>query len=123
MRLIVKAYYYNSKTPHSRSHGANVSSDRLSAERVLGRIHHASGLVEADILDTEVTEQVEEELSVVAESYCAVVRIALFNQNVTIEASHLGDSEDTDTTKGTCRNVKDLTLCDICAENSVAVAL
>lgn len=58
-----------------------------------------------------------------AESYCAVVRIALFNQNVTIEASHLGDSEDTDTTKGTCMNVKDLTLCDICAENSVAVAL
>ena len=46
---------------------------------VLRRIQHALGLVESDVLDTEVTEQVEQELSVVAERYRAVVRITLLN--------------------------------------------
>ena len=46
---------------------------------VLGRIQHALGLVESDVLDTEVTEQVKQELSVVAERYRAVVRITLLN--------------------------------------------
>ena len=51
----------------------------LLNEGVLGRIQHALGLVESDVLDTEVTEQVEQELSVVAERYRAVVRITLLN--------------------------------------------
>ena len=51
----------------------------LLNEGVLGRIQHTLGLVESDVLDTEVTEQVEQELSVVAERYRAVVRITLLN--------------------------------------------
>ena len=51
----------------------------LLNEGILGRIQHALGLVESDVLDTEVTEQVEQELSVVAERYRAVVRITLLN--------------------------------------------
>lgn len=51
----------------------------LLNEGVLGRIQHALGLVESDVLDTEVTEQVEQELSVVTERYRAVVRITLLN--------------------------------------------
>lgn len=53
----------------------------------------------------------------------AMVRITLFNQDVTIETSHFGNSENTDTTKGTSRNIEDFTLCDICTEITVAVAL
>lgn len=51
----------------------------LLYERVLRRIHHAGRLVESDILNAEVTEQIEEELSVVTKRNCAVVRITLFN--------------------------------------------
>ena len=90
----------------------------LLYEWIFSGIQHADGLVEADILDTEVTEEIEQELSIVTECYCAVVRIALFNQNVTVEATHLRNCEDTDTAEGTSRNIKDLTLCDVCAELS-----
>ena len=95
----------------------------LLYKRIFGRIKHTCGLIEADVLDSEVTEEIKQELSVVTECNRTVVGITLFNQNMTVETSHLGDSEDTDTAKGTSRNIEDLTLCDVCAEISVAVAL
>ena len=52
-----------------------------------------------------------------------MVRIALLDEDVTIEASHLWNSEDTDTTERACRNVKNLTLCNVRAEVALRVAL
>ena len=97
--------------------------DRSLYKRILGRIHHAGRLIESDVLNAEVTEEVEQELSVVTECNRTVVGITLFNQNVTVEASHLGNCENTDTAEGTCRNIEDLALCDVCTELSLAVAL
>ena len=53
----------------------------------------------------------------------SVVRIALLDEDVTIEASHLGDCEDTDTTERTCGNIEYFTLGDVRAEIALRVAL
>ena len=45
-----------------------------------------------------------------------MVREVLLDQYVTIETSHLGDSEDTDTAEGSGRYGKYLTLCNVCAQ-------
>ena len=52
-----------------------------------------------------------------------VVRISLLDEHVAIEASHLLDSEDCDTTEGTGRYVENLALSDVGNKLSVAVAL
>jgi len=59
----------------------------------------------------------------VTECHSAVMRISLLDEYVTIEASHLLDSEDCDTTEGTGRYVEDLALSDVGNKLSVAVAL
>ena len=67
--------------------------------RILGWIRQASWLVVSDILDTKILEYLEQGLAYVRECYSAVVWIALLDQYVAIEATHLVDSEDTDTTE------------------------
>ena len=67
--------------------------------RILGWIRQASWLVVSDILDAKILEYLEQGLAYVRESYGTVVWIALLNQDVAIEAAHLVDSEDTDTTE------------------------
>lgn len=47
------------------------------------------------------------------ESYGTMMRITLLDQYVTIEATHLWNSEDTDTTERTCRNIEHLALSDV----------
>ena len=67
--------------------------------RILGWIRQASWLVVSDILDAEILEYLEQGLTYVRECYGSVVWITLLNQYVTIEAAHLVDGEDTDTTE------------------------
>ena len=67
--------------------------------RILGWVRQASWLVVSDILDAKILEYLEQGLAYVRESYGTVVWIALLNQDVAIEATHLVDSEDTDTTE------------------------
>ena len=67
--------------------------------RILGWIRQASWLVVSDVLDAKILEYLEQGLAYVRESYCTVVWIALLNQDVAIEAAHLVDGEDTDTTE------------------------
>ena len=67
--------------------------------RILGWIRQASWLVVSDILDAKILEYLEQGLAYVRESYGSVVWIALLNQDVAIEAAHLVDGEDTDTTE------------------------
>lgn len=67
--------------------------------RILCWVRQASWLVVSDILDAEILEYLEQGLTCVRECYGSVVWITLLNQYVTIEAAHLVDGEDTDTTE------------------------
>ena len=67
--------------------------------RILGWVRQASWLVVSDILDAKILEYLEQGLAYMRECYGTVVWIALLNQDVAIEATHLVDSEDTDTTE------------------------
>jgi len=59
----------------------------------------------------------------VVEGNCAVVGVALFDENVAIEAAHVGNGEDADTAEGACCNGKDLALGNVGAQSAFAVAL
>ena len=91
--------------------------------RILCWIWQRLWLVVGDILYSEILEHLEEHLADVREGNGSVVWIALLDEDVTIEASHLWNSEDTDTTERACRNVKNLTLCNVRAEVALRVAL
>ena len=67
--------------------------------RILGWVRQASWLVVSDILDAKILEYLEQGLAYMRECYGTVVWIALLNQDVAIEAAHLVDGEDTDTTE------------------------
>ena len=67
--------------------------------RILCWVRQASWLVVSDILDAEILEYLEQGLTYVRECYGSVVWITLLNQYVTIEAAHLVDGGDTDTTE------------------------
>ena len=67
--------------------------------RIFCWIRQASWLVVSDILDAKILEYLEQGLAYMRESYCSVVWIALLNQDVAIEAAHLVDGKDTDTTE------------------------
>ena len=67
--------------------------------RILGWVRQASWLVVSDILDAKILEYLEQGLAYMRECYGSVVWITLLNQYVTIEAAHLVDGEDTDTTE------------------------
>ena len=87
-------------------------------ERILGRIQHSLRLVKVQILYgyADVLEYFVQSLAEVSERYGTVVREVLLDQYVTIETSHLGDSENTDTTEGSGSYGKDFSLCNVCAQ-------
>ena len=91
--------------------------------RILCWIRQGLRLVVGDVLDAEILEHLEECLADVREGNCTVVRIALLDEHVAIEAAHLRNSEDTDTTERACRNVEHFTFCDVRAEVALRVAL
>ena len=87
-------------------------------KRILGRIQHSLRLVEIQIFYwyANVLEYFVQSLAEVSECYGTVVREVLLDQYVTIETSHFGDSENTDTTEGSGSYRKYFTLCNICAQ-------
>ncbi len=87
-------------------------------ERILCLVRKACGLVVADLVNvnTDHLEDLKECLSVVTEGNSAVMRIALFDEDMTIETSHLADGEYADAAEGPCSNRKYLSLCNISAE-------
>src|SRR5699024_6671068 len=89
------------------------------------RIPHSLRLVEANLLrfHAQILEHFVKSLSIVAESYGSVMRIVLLYQHMTVEASHLRNREDTDSSEGACRHRKHLSLCHISAKLAVCRAL
>lgn len=63
-------------------------SEKFLCERILRPVKHTLRLIEANALHSEVTENVEERLSVVRECYCAVVRESALDENVAVESAH-----------------------------------
>ena len=94
-------------------------------ERVLCRIRKRSRLVVVEILDrnADIFEDLEQLFTVVSESHCAVMRIVLLDQDVTVETAHLMDREDADAAEGPCRNGKDFSFRHIRAELAVRCGL
>ena len=94
-------------------------------ERILGRIQHSLRLVEIQIFYwyANVLEYFVQSLAEVSECYGTVVGEVLLDQYVTIETSHLGNSENTDTAEGSGRNGKDFTLCNVSAQLAVCSRL
>ena len=87
-------------------------------ERILSRIQHALRLVEIQIFYgyADVLEYFVQSLTEVSECHSTVVREVLLDQYVTIETSHLGNSEDTDTAEGSGSYGKDFALCNVSAQ-------
>ena len=76
-------------------------SDALLSERILRGIEVTLREVVVDLVngDTHVLENFPEILTLMAEHNGAVVRIVLLDEDVTIEAAHVLDTEDTDRTE------------------------
>ena len=97
--------------------------DCRSVPGILSGIGQGLGLIVSDVLNAQILEDLEQSLAVVTESNSTVMRIALLDQNVAIEAAHFGNGEDTDAAEGTGLDRQNLALSDIGAQNAVAVAL
>ena len=101
-KAIALLFAKDSNRPNYRAGRDSSLSQLLTSDllpRILRWVRQASWLVVSDILDAEILEHLEQDLAYVGECHGSVVRIALLNQHVTIEAAHLVDGEDTDTTK------------------------
>ena len=85
----------------------------LFSERILGRILVAGRAVIADLFYSEIFEDLNECLAEVTERDGTVVREAVLNQHVTVEASHLRNREDTDATEALRFHGQNLTLRNI----------
>ena len=72
-----------------------INTKGLLSPWIFCRIRQRLRLVVGDVLDAEILEHLEESLADVREGNGSVVRIALLDEDVTIEAAHLWNSEDT----------------------------
>ena len=78
---------------HDREESGNAGS---SGERVFCGIREGLGLIIGDVAHAEELEDLEQALAVMSEGHRAVVRIALLDEDMTVEAAHLRDGEDAD---------------------------
>ena len=76
-------------------------SFNLLCERILGGIEVTLREVVVDLLngDTHVLENLPQVLTLMAEHNGAMMWVVLLNEDVTIEAAHVLDTEDTDRTE------------------------
>ena len=81
-------------------------------ERILGGVVVALGEVVVNLLngDAHILQHLPHVLTGVVEHHGAVVRIVLFDEDVSVEAAHVLDAEDTDRTERASGNGDDLTL-------------
>ena len=80
-------------------------------------------MVICNVTNTEEFEHLEQRLAVMAKGHRSVVRIALFDQNMVVEAPHFGNGEQADAAEAARCDRKNLALCNIGTQRSVAVTL
>ena len=98
------------------------SADR-SGERVFRRVRERFRLIIGDIAHAEELEDLEQKLAVVAEGDRTVVRVALLNEDVAVEAAHLRDGEDADAAEAARMYRQNLALGNVASQHAVRVAL
>ena len=69
-------------------------------EGIFRRIKIARRLIIGNIRNTKVIEHIIDGFAIMAESYCTMMREALFNEHMTIEAAHFRNSEDANAAEG-----------------------
>ena len=92
-------------------------------ERILRGIRQGLRLVIGDVAHAEELEDLEQELAIVTEGDRAVVRVALLNEHMAIEAAHFGNCEDADAAERAGLHRQNLALGDVTAKHTVRVAL
>ena len=92
-------------------------------EGILGGIHHALGLVEGNLLNAQQLHDGKQRLAGLAERHRAMMREAALDQDMTIEAVHLGDAEYADAAEGAGVNGQNLALRDVADQLAVLIAL
>lgn len=86
-------------------------------------IREGLGLIIGDVGDAEELEGLRTELAVVAEGDRTVVRVALLDETMTVEAAHLRDGEDADAAEAARMYRQNFTLCNVAAKHTVGIAL
>ena len=94
-------------------------------EWILCRVFRGSRLIITDLIHlyTDILVNLIDCLAEMSKRNCAMVRIVLFNQHMTVEASHLRNRKYTNRTEGLRCYRKYFTLCDIAAQLAVRSAL
>ena len=94
-------------------------------EGILGGVHHALGLVEVDVFyrNADVLEHFIQSLAIVAECNCAVMRIVLLDQHVSVETSHFRNSEYANAAEGLGSYRKNFAVCDVSGQLAVSCGL
>ena len=105
------------------SYGGVLAFELCSGPGVLSWIGERLGLIPADVLHAQELEDLKERLSKMTESHGPVVREALLNQYMAIEAAHLMNGKDANAAEAGGGYGQNLTLCDVRAELALAVAL
>ena len=94
-----------------------------SGERIFRGIADAFRLVVGNIFNAELAQEIEDGFAEVAEGHGTVMREALFNEHMAIEAAHFRDGEDADAAEGVRSGREDFAFGDVGAELAVRRAL
>ena len=95
----------------------------LFIERILRCVREAGRLVICYIAYTKVLEHIKESAAVVAECNCAMMRIMLLDEDMTVEAAHFLDGENADAAKAAGCHRKNFAFSDVGTKLTFAVAL
>ena len=96
---------------------------KKSGKGIFRGIGQGGGPVIGDVPHAQQAEGLKERAAVVPEGHRAVVGIALLQQHMSVEASHLRDGEDADAAEGAGSHRQHLALGDVGPQNALAVAL
>ena len=92
-------HIYQLTPPDETSDSNNILNN--SGKRILGRISYSLRMVVFYLaqFNSDILKYLKEQSSVMVEGYSCMVRIVLLNKNMSVEASHLRNSENTDYTE------------------------
>ena len=100
-----------------------LNANNCLCKGILVLVQHTLGLVEGDVLYTQIVEDGVQSLTHMAKGHSAMVGIPLADEHMAVETAHLGDGEDADAAEGTGSHRQNLALCNIAVKHAVSTAL